>query len=351
VAVDFLDGAGVLPPQVPSDADRGARARRQWLVALGLPLILWSALAGAMGYRAAAAHPGCGSFATVVGHHPVGDIVLLDANFDPCRQLTHDGQSIGPSISPDGRQVAYVSGRGYPADEDYGLNEFQSLYVVGLDGHDNRRLTQTQTGGPPLWSPDGRSLAVVTARQRTDQGFGNDRLPLVQILDARTGAEQRTVTLTRLDCGLVRWLDRTHLAESCLSHHHTVATTLSIDLARGGKPAELFRRPTLNASVWVPPDEALVQRIGDTTRIVVKDRATNREHVVPGSTVHGAGSWSWIVTVTSAGNLLWERHLLHQSYEVFLSRHGSGPPQRVWSGHHGGAPWENNLVDNPALSP
>jgi hypothetical protein len=303
-----------------------------------------------MGYRAATAHPGCGAFATVIGHRPVGDVALLDANFHTCRELTHDGQSVEPAISPDGRWVAYVSGRGYGADDDYGMNEFQSLYVIGLDGHGDRRLTQVGAARP-VWSPDSRSIAFITDRQQVDREFGSGRRAEVLIVEARTGTERQSVSLTKRRCSLLLWLDRTHLAESCGGHLHQPSTVLAIDLERGGAPKPLFRYDALTTDLWVPPLEAYGKRNGNSTRLVVKDAETGRIGVVPGSEVRGVGSFSAVVALTSDGNLLWQRHLWHQSYEVFLSRHGTGPPERVWEGHGYGVSWGNNLVDNPAVAP
>jgi Tol biopolymer transport system component len=53
-----------------------------------------------------------------------------------------------PSVSPDGRQVAFVSDRGGVRD----------VYVMDLDGGNTRRLTDGLRARGAAWSPDGRSL-------------------------------------------------------------------------------------------------------------------------------------------------------------------------------------------------
>ncbi|MEO5820683.1 MAG: LpqB family beta-propeller domain-containing protein [Vicinamibacteraceae bacterium] len=56
-----------------------------------------------------------------------------------------------PAVSPDGRQVAFISDRDGQVD----------LYVTGAEGGEARRLTSTATQeGRPTWSGDGREIFV-----------------------------------------------------------------------------------------------------------------------------------------------------------------------------------------------
>lgn len=63
------------------------------------------------------------------------------------RYGTHNGS---PSWSPDGRRIAFVSGRG----------GFDQIWTMKADGSDMRRLTAPRAlDADPAWSPDGRRIA------------------------------------------------------------------------------------------------------------------------------------------------------------------------------------------------
>ncbi|VVJ21170.1 Acylamino-acid-releasing enzyme (EC [Amycolatopsis camponoti] len=72
---------------------------------------------------------------------------------------THGPRDSAPSISPDGRWVAFLrSGEGKGADGS------PQLHVMPADGGDARRLTSLHLGaGEPAWAPDSRRIAF-TAR-------------------------------------------------------------------------------------------------------------------------------------------------------------------------------------------
>ena len=71
------------------------------------------------------------------------------------RILTRDaGMQYDPAWSPDGRQIAYISGHGYRTDE---------LYVIDSDGKNKRRLTNNKAIELlPAYSPDGKTIAYVS---------------------------------------------------------------------------------------------------------------------------------------------------------------------------------------------
>ncbi|GLC28384.1 S41 family peptidase [Roseisolibacter agri] len=74
-----------------------------------------------------------------------------------------------PSLSPDGREIAFVSGG--------------DVWTVGADGGEARLLvSHPATEGRPLWSPDGKRLAFVSTRT----GNGD-----VYVLELATGALRR----------------------------------------------------------------------------------------------------------------------------------------------------------------
>ncbi len=72
------------------------------------------------------------------------------------RRTTHNGRSLEPSWSPDGRQIAYARfGRG------------RGLYVMSSDGTGRRRV-YGRSVSRPVWSPDGTMIAFVRS---SSQGF------------------------------------------------------------------------------------------------------------------------------------------------------------------------------------
>lgn len=85
-----------------------------------------------------------------------------------------------PAISPDGRNVAYVV-RTDDLDADRTL---RSLWLVGTDGREPRRLTHDDSDSAPAWAPDGQTIAFL----RTTDGS-----PQVWLLDVAT-LETRQLT-------------------------------------------------------------------------------------------------------------------------------------------------------------
>jgi dipeptidyl aminopeptidase/acylaminoacyl peptidase len=62
-----------------------------------------------------------------------------------------------PQISPDGRSIAYVRmGYDIKADRAHG-----SVWLVGVDGRNERPLSSAPTSGSPRWSPDGTRIAYI----------------------------------------------------------------------------------------------------------------------------------------------------------------------------------------------
>lgn len=100
-----------------------------------------------------------------------------------------------PQVSPDGRQVAYSA-----VEVDLAANARNSdLWVVSATGEGApRRLTEhPRSDSRPRWSPDGKRLAFVSAREGGSQ---------VWVLDA-AGGEPRKVTALPTGAGGVLWID------------------------------------------------------------------------------------------------------------------------------------------------
>jgi dipeptidyl aminopeptidase/acylaminoacyl peptidase len=103
-----------------------------------------------------------------------------------------------PQVSPDGRLVLYTATQVDLA----GDSRNNDLWVVPVAGGEPRRLTshpRSDTRG--RWSPDGRRIAFVSAREGGSQ---------VWVMDA-AGGEPRKVTSLPTDAGGVLWVDGTTL--------------------------------------------------------------------------------------------------------------------------------------------
>jgi dipeptidyl aminopeptidase/acylaminoacyl peptidase len=88
-------------------------------------------------------------------NHSVRDIwVVATAGGGEARQLTRGGSDTRPRWSPDGKKLAFISGRAGPP----------QIYWIALEGGEAMRLTAISTGADnELWSPDGKSLAFVSS--------------------------------------------------------------------------------------------------------------------------------------------------------------------------------------------
>ncbi len=84
-------------------------------------------------------------------------VVPADGSAEPV-QLTHgDYEDHSPCWSPDGRTLAFVSAR----HEDWDLEMVNDVYLVDAAGGEPRRLTQGGGSiGSVSWAPDGSRLAV-----------------------------------------------------------------------------------------------------------------------------------------------------------------------------------------------
>jgi TolB protein len=97
------------------------------------------------------------------------------------RQLTDNMVSdFGPSWSPDGSQIAFVSARG--------ASEGTNIYVMQSDGTNPVNLTYCEAGyGQPRWSPDGQYIAFTSTRDNINGALyavAPDGGPVMRLTDA-----------------------------------------------------------------------------------------------------------------------------------------------------------------------
>jgi dipeptidyl aminopeptidase/acylaminoacyl peptidase len=79
--------------------------------------------------------------------------IVSTAGGDPL-QVTQGGRDNSPAWSPDGKTLAFLSGR----------EGTSQVYLLSLDGGEARKLTQLSTGADLFrWSPDGKTIAFVSA--------------------------------------------------------------------------------------------------------------------------------------------------------------------------------------------
>ena len=114
-------------------------------------------------------------FLSAEGRHPI--------TFD---DLIGFARVADPQISPDGRWVAYSAAR-YSKEKNAGNSD---IWIVPLAGGNARQLTQSEKrDNTPRWSPDGRRIAFVSAR---------DGAPQIWIMDLSGGDARK---LTRISAG------------------------------------------------------------------------------------------------------------------------------------------------------
>jgi dipeptidyl aminopeptidase/acylaminoacyl peptidase len=87
-----------------------------------------------------------------------------------------------PQLSPDGRWIAYTI-----ADTDKSANKLTTqVYMIPTDGGEPLALTnEKQSSHSPRWSPDGKRLAVVSARD------GESQIWIIEVSEAKGGSVRK----------------------------------------------------------------------------------------------------------------------------------------------------------------
>ena len=83
----------------------------------------------------------------------VSNIWIVSTSGGDAIQLTQSGKDSGPSWSPDGKTLAFLSGR----------DGTSQVYVISMEGGEAKKLTTLSTGADLFkWSPDGKSIAFTS---------------------------------------------------------------------------------------------------------------------------------------------------------------------------------------------
>jgi dipeptidyl aminopeptidase/acylaminoacyl peptidase len=83
----------------------------------------------------------------------VSNIWIVSTSGGDAIQLTQSGKDSAPSWSPDGKTLAFLSGR----------DGTSQVYVISLEGGEAKKLTTLSTGADLFkWSPDGKSIAFTS---------------------------------------------------------------------------------------------------------------------------------------------------------------------------------------------
>ena len=112
--------------------------------------------------------------------------VPADGSSEPVQLTDGDYEDHSPSWSPDGSTIAFISAR-HP---DWDLEMVDDVYLVAATGGEPRRLTRGggSTGGVS-WAPDGAQLAI----ERYASVFDDPKHTMIALVDAATG-ELRSLT-------------------------------------------------------------------------------------------------------------------------------------------------------------
>lgn len=150
-------------------------------------------------------------------HERRSHVFMVSHDGGAVRQLTYGerGES-QPAWSPDGRTISFVAARGSGTGEDAPRSQ---IWLLPADGGEARQLTRFREGvASYVWSPDGKSIAVVAAdtitreeearRRRRDDSrvFESDfRMNHIWTVDAATGDASRITSGNFTVTGVPSW--------------------------------------------------------------------------------------------------------------------------------------------------
>lgn len=273
------------------------------------------------------------------------DIVLLNKNLQPGRQLTDDGRSGYPDFSPDGERIAFESFRGYePAgDFDVGLS---SIWVIGEDGQGEEQLTRGYGDRFPRWSPDGERIVFL----RWD---GDSYQPQILDVDGGTTTALDAPVYDRLD-----WISDDVLAGVAQDEQDYTTYLFQVDVVTGEVQRIDSGVDDVGGEVLWSPDGAEFAYVRHVDyrqpydrsarpTIQIHELETGEERTVPGSDTLENRLILW----TSDGSLIFWQNTRRAGYNIALSADGGRAAERVIGTHRDGQAVSDPYSDNPVCAP
>ena len=173
------------------------------------------------------------------------EIYVMNADGNNQQRLTdNDFFDTGPSWSPDGKQIAFMSRRAGHFIGDFGLS--YEIYVMDADGGNEQRLTENRkSDSSPSWSPDGKWIAFISDRKGDNVNYE------IYVMDA-DGGNQRRLTNNRVHDKSPSWSsDGKRIVFSSYRDGNGEIYVMDND---GGNQQKLTNNPHLDgAPAWFGP--------------------------------------------------------------------------------------------------
>jgi dipeptidyl aminopeptidase/acylaminoacyl peptidase len=286
-------------------------------------------------------HDGEGYWPGRYTHLWVQDLDEDGASVGAPRQITDGDYEDGePVWSPDGRWIAFTSGR--TADPDRDL--ITDLFVVSRDGGDAQQITLARgIAGLAAWSPDGSRLAYVGHERGGEWGYGsNNILYVVPFQPGKATGQQRIELSAVLD----RPVDNMVLSDSKIG-------------------------AGLNFPVWTPDGKAVFMLLSswgrcslyrfaadgkrDPVEVIGGDREVfnpsftpDRRHVAYTGSTPTHPRDVFVADLDAAGNLTAERRLSEVNAKLFGARHIQPAEEIRYEGSEG-TPLQGWIIKPPGF--
>ena len=124
------------------------------------------------------------------------DLFRVEPDMPPVRLTSSPGDDNAPALSPDGKWLAFATGR-WSA-----MSRYDIALLEVATGQVRQWTSGDETDSPPVWSPDGSRIAFV----RTRWGVAVNQLCLLSLTDSVPSCHDLSI-----DMGITGWLDASHL--------------------------------------------------------------------------------------------------------------------------------------------